>query len=482
MRLLYSKNIFPSAGGKAAAATAVAAAATEALATDSSGEVAAASPVKMTTQEQMAAAAIVLRVVYVIALKREHAQRMQKENFDKVRLLGRGARLFPAGLYLRKMRKGSRILTSLPVKEVRAGPRIVVINAVGGIGTGKSSAGGLTGKTLGSDTLIGMVRAARGDPNVLGVVLRVDSPGGSALASDLMWREIRQLSKEKPVVASMVDVAASGGYYIGMACDAIVAEELTVTGSIGVVTSKFNLKELNERIGYNTETLSRGRYAEVLSSSRGFTPEEESYFEEGAQKAYKSFITKAAASRSMDVEAMNEVAQGRVWTGRQALERGLVDEIGGLDKALWLVATLAGSSASPMVMKVALGAHMRVQTFREPKSGLPFPFGGGASIATDSGAFSGAGDDYLALCDESVACTGLVTPALLGVSPSIQSLGLNPSLAYTLSHSPAGAAVDAAAKLVMATGSVPSLTSAAVTNPVTQAVAKILRAVNEEIL
>lgn len=94
-------------------------------------------------------------------------------------------------------------------------------------------------------------------------MIRIDSPGGSALASDLIWREIRELSKVKPVVASMVDVAASGGYYIAMACDQICAEELTITGSIGVVSSKFNLKELNEKIGYGVETISRGRYAEV---------------------------------------------------------------------------------------------------------------------------------------------------------------------------------------------------------------------------
>lgn len=138
-----------------------------------------------------------------------------------------------------------------------------MINAAGGINSGKSSRGGPTGRTLGSDTLISMVRRARFDPSVKAVVLRIDSPGGSALASDLMWREIRLLSREKPVVASMVNVAASGGYYIAMACDCIFAEELTITGSIGVVTSKFNVGELNKRIGYGVETVSRGRYAEV---------------------------------------------------------------------------------------------------------------------------------------------------------------------------------------------------------------------------
>jgi protease-4 len=179
------------------------------------------------------------------------------------------------------------------MKQVNGGgARIAVINAVGGIQSGKSGNSGLTGKSLGSDTLIEMVRMAKLDNGIKGVVLRVDSPGGSALASDLMWREIRALSKEKPVIASMVDVAASGGYYISMACDLILAEEFTITGSIGVVTSKFNLQKLNEKIGYNTEVISRGRYAEILASNRGFTDEEAAYFEEGAQKAYRSFITK----------------------------------------------------------------------------------------------------------------------------------------------------------------------------------------------
>ena len=145
-------------------------------------------------------------------------------------------RLFPAKSYLRKMRRGSRILPNLRMKEMRGGPRVAIINAVGGIGTGKSSKNGPNGQSLGSDTLIELVRKVRADKNIKACVIRVDSPGGSALASDLMWREIRQLSKFKPVVASMVDVAASGGYYISMACDKIVAEEFTVTGSIGVVT------------------------------------------------------------------------------------------------------------------------------------------------------------------------------------------------------------------------------------------------------
>ena len=168
--------------------------------------------------------------------------------------LDSSTRLYPAGLYQRKMSRASRIVAALPVKETFRGSRIAVINAVGGISTGKSSNSGVNGKTLGSDSVIEMIRRVRSDPGIKGLVLRIDSPGGSALASDLMWREIKSLSKVKPVVASMVDVAASGGYYMAMACNKIVAESMTVTGSIGVVTSKFNLEKLFEKIGYSVLT------------------------------------------------------------------------------------------------------------------------------------------------------------------------------------------------------------------------------------
>ena len=199
-------------------------------------------------------------------------EKQKKEMFVKNLKARKTPKFLPAGLYLRKMKSGGTILDGLKIKQVFGGSnRIVIINAIGGISSGKSGNSGLTGKSLGSDTLIEMIRAAKLDNTIKGVVLRVDSPGGSALASDLMWREIRSCSKEKPVIASMVDVAASGGYYISMACDKIVAEEKTITGSIGVVTSKFNLEKLNEKLGFNTEVLSRGRYAEILASNRGFS-------------------------------------------------------------------------------------------------------------------------------------------------------------------------------------------------------------------
>ncbi|KAK1384166.1 serine protease SPPA, chloroplastic-like, partial [Heracleum sosnowskyi] len=205
------------------------------------------------------------------------------------------------------------------------------------------------------------------------VIIRIDSPGGDALASDLMWREIRLLAASKPVVASMADVAASGGYYMAMAAGAIVSENLTLTGSIGVVTGKFNLGKLYERIGFNKDIISRGRYAELTAADqRPFRPDEEELFAKSAQNAYSQFRDKAAFSRSMTVDQMEEVAQGRVWTGNDAASRGLVDAIGGLSRAVAIAKKKADIPEDRQVTLVELS---------RPSSTLPELLGGiGSSI------------------------------------------------------------------------------------------------------
>ncbi|KAF6255484.1 peptidase family S49-domain-containing protein [Scenedesmus sp. NREL 46B-D3] len=208
--------------------------------------------------------------------------------------------------------------------------RIAVLRAGGAI-LGKAS--GVGSGSITPEAIIPKLRALAKDKKIAGVVLRVDSPGGDALASDLMWREIQQLAEKKPC----------GGYYMSMAAQAIVAQPLTVTGSIGVVTGKFNLAELYERVGYAKTLLSRGKFAEFLAAdNRAFNDEEASLFEESAQYAYRSFRDKAAASRKMPVEEMQAVAQGRVWTGQRALQRQLVDVLGGLHEAVALVKQAAG--------------------------------------------------------------------------------------------------------------------------------------------
>merc|ERR1712176_231126 len=232
----------------------------------------------------------------------------------------------------------SKYLTSTPetLFTKNAKHTVAVIRSSGAISRDSSGSNGIS-----SASFIKSIRRVKKNKAVKAVVIRVDSPGGDALASDLMWNEIRDLAKTKPVVASMVDVAASGGYYMSMACDKIVAEPLTLTGSIGVVTGKFNLEELNSKIGYNTEAISKGKFAELNTSSRAFEDFEEDYFKAGAQKAYESFRDKAAFSRNKSIESMEEVAQGRVWTGEDAQGHKLVDYIGGMDKALSVAMELA---------------------------------------------------------------------------------------------------------------------------------------------
>ncbi|CAN1296974.1 Serine protease SPPA, chloroplastic [Linum perenne] len=209
---------------------------------------------------------------------------------------------------------------------------IAVIRASGSISRVRGS---LSSDGIYGEQFIEKIRKVRENETYKAVIIRIDSPGGDALASDLMWREIRLLAASKPVVASMGDVAASGGYYMAMATDAIVAENLTLTGSIGVIAGKFNFGKLYEKIGYTKEIISRGKYAELLEADqRPFNPDEAKLFEKSAQYAYKQFRDKAALSRSMDVDEMETVAQGRVWTGIQAASRGLVDATGGLSRAV----------------------------------------------------------------------------------------------------------------------------------------------------
>ncbi|XP_042476217.1 serine protease SPPA, chloroplastic [Macadamia integrifolia] len=209
--------------------------------------------------------------------------------------------------------------------------QIAVIRASGSISRVRSPlSSGIIGEQF-----IDKIRSVKESKRYKAVIIRIDSPGGDALASDLMWREIRLLAASKPVIASMVDVAASGGYYMAMAAGTIVAENLTLTGSIGVVTGKFNLGKLYEMIGFNKDIISRGKYAELTAAEqRPFRPDEAELFAKSAQNAYIQFRDKAAFSRSMTVDQMEEVAQGRVWTGKDAASRGLVDAIGGFSRAV----------------------------------------------------------------------------------------------------------------------------------------------------
>ncbi len=216
------------------------------------------------------------------------------------------------------------------------GPRIAVIYASGVIASGESSNDSPSGQVIGSDTMIEYLRKARADSSIKAIVLRVDSPGGSAVASDVIWREVMLTRDVKPVIASMSDVAASGGYYIAMPAHAIVAEPATLTGSIGVVMLKFVIDGTLKKLGMNLEGVKTGRYADLYSPVRAFSPEERAKVQEQMQATYDTFVEKAAAGRNTTPERIDAVGQGRVWTGKQAKEIGLVDELGGLDRALVL--------------------------------------------------------------------------------------------------------------------------------------------------
>lgn len=224
--------------------------------------------------------------------------------------------------------------------------RIAVLNAVGAITSGRSRFDPVNGAVVGSDTLVEYIRRVRGDKSIRAVVLRVDSPGGSSTASDVIWREL-MISKDDPerplpIIVSMSDLAASGGYYIAMAGDTIVAEPGTLTGSIGIYTGKFVTGGTFDKFGANIEATSTGRHAEIYSPDRPFTPEEREKVQESMQAFYDQFVEKVAAARHMPPEKVDQIAQGRVWTGNQARQVGLVDQLGGMQLAVSIAKQRAG--------------------------------------------------------------------------------------------------------------------------------------------
>jgi protease-4 len=220
---------------------------------------------------------------------------------------------------------------------LNSGRRIALIYGIGPIHGGESLS-----QSMGSETMARWIRAAREDKSIAAVVFRVDSPGGSAVASDAIWREVVLTKKEKPFVVSMSDMAGSGGYWIAMAAHKIVAQPQTLTGSIGVLTGKFNLSRLYEKLGITAEKISFGKRSDISSTFRGLTAEERQLFKKQILWIYDQFLTKAALGRNLTKEQVDKIGKGRVWTGSQAKELKLVDEIGGLSKAIELAKGLAG--------------------------------------------------------------------------------------------------------------------------------------------
>ncbi len=213
-------------------------------------------------------------------------------------------------------------------------PQIALVYVVGTITGGESQESPGTGAVAGADTIVQGLREAAESDDVRAVVLRVDSPGGSGSASDAIWREVALVRHAKPVIVSMGDYAASGGYYVSMGADLIVAEPGTITGSIGVFSGKFSLKGLYEKLGISEGVVQRGRHARLFSSSTPWTEEDRAQVRAMNRAFYDTFVAKAAEGRHKTESAIEAVAQGRVWTGREALAVGLVDRLGGLGAAV----------------------------------------------------------------------------------------------------------------------------------------------------
>src|SRR5689334_9678063 len=235
------------------------------------------------------------------------------------------------------------------------GEKIAVIYASGDIGSGSSENSPSGEQSIGSDTLAKALNDAAADKTIKAVVLRVDSPGGSGLASDIIWHAVEATNQKKPVVVSMRDVAASGGYYISASAPRIIAQPSTIPGSIGVVAGKPVVRGFYDWLGISNEYVLRGKNAGMFRETEKFSDDERAKFEQWIKDTYyNDFVPKVAKGRKRDPQFIDSVGQGRVWTGAQAKDRSLVDEFGGLDKAIEVAKQLANIPANKGVERVIL--------------------------------------------------------------------------------------------------------------------------------
>jgi protease-4 len=279
----------------------------------------------------------------------------------------------PPRLYLsRYARAQGPTPPSLP--GTRSKPTIAVVTVAGSIVSGRGGPGmsPFGASSAGGDTIAAALREAGADDEVSAVVLRVDSPGGAVTASETIWREVDRLRKAgKPVVASMGSVAASGGYYVSVAADTIVANPGTITGSIGVVTGKLVARGLKDRLGIGSDAVRTNANADAWSVDAPFTDEQHARVEAEADLYYTDFVERVAVGRGLSVEDVDAVARGRIWTGADALERGLVDELGGLRTAVDRAKVLAGLDADAEVKLVHLPGSSILDRLRPKASSQP---------------------------------------------------------------------------------------------------------------
>ncbi len=258
----------------------------------------------------------------------------------------------------------------------RKGQTIALIYGVGAIARGESRMQGLGGGlVMGSDTVSGAFRAAIEDDDVAAILFRVDSPGGSAVASDVIWRETQRAREAgKPVIVSMSDVAGSGGYWVAMGADRIVAQPGTITGSIGVLAGKLVTRDFWGKLGITYDKTQTSRHGTMYSSVYDYTPEEWERLQAALDHIYETFKARVAAGRHLSPERVEEIARGRIWTGAQALELGLVDALGGMDEALKLARREAGMEAD---------AAVRLKVFPRPRPPLEDLLGEGRKNSED---------------------------------------------------------------------------------------------------
>jgi protease IV len=297
----------------------------------------------------------------------------------------------PSRLYLSRYAGAAHSRLAPPVPPMpgrRPKPTLALVTVAGQLVNGRGGPQFLPFGTsvVGADTIAAALREAAADDAVSAIVLRVDSPGGSLSASETIWREVtRARGRGKPVVASMGSVAASGGYYLAMGADAIVANPATITGSIGVYSGKLIFRDLKHRLGIGSDVVRTNANADVWSIDAPFTPQQRAHQETEVDLVYADFVQRVAEGRNLSTEAVDAVARGRVWTGADALERGLVDELGGLRTAVRRAKVLAGLDEDTEVRIVSYPGSSLLDIVRPRASSQP----GAASLPEALGALLG---------------------------------------------------------------------------------------------
>jgi protease-4 len=283
----------------------------------------------------------------------------------------------PPRLFLARYAGAARPRLAPPMPSVpgrRPKPTFAVVTIDGTIVNGRGGPNFLPLGTpsAGGDTIAAALREAAADDSVSAIVLRVDSPGGSVTASETIWREVkRACERGKPVVASMGAVAASGGYYVAMGADAIVANPGTITGSIGVISGKLVVRHLKDRLGVGSDAVRTNANADAWSIDVPFTPQQRAHREAEADLLYTDFVERVAEGRKLSAEAVDVVARGRVWTGADALARGLVDELGGFRTAVRRAKVLAGLDEDTEVRIVGYPGSSLLDMLRPRASSQP---------------------------------------------------------------------------------------------------------------